>query len=455
MKNRLDHSEVETLLADFGQQHVVEAARRADNPDDVLAALARPELADVLKAVRTAVEGGASAVVARRDLEPPPVVRCPELAPDDPHHAEAFERGVAALRAGQVALLTVAGGMGTRLGWSGPKGTFPIGPVTNRSLFALYGETIAALSRRYEVALPWVIMTSPLNDEATRAHFAAHEFFGLQPDQVHFATQGVFAAFDLRGRIVLGDDGRPVCLPDGHGGVYAALRRTGLLEHFERSGVEVFFYFQVDNPLCRIADPYFLGRHLLEGAEMSTKVVEKREPDERVGLVVRTGAALRIVEYSELPAELAARRDPSGRLLLRAANTAIHAIDRALVDRVARGDIRLPVHLARKPVPVGAARHIDGYKPELFVFDAMPYARGALAYEVIRDLEFAPVKSAQGSDTPGRARELLSALYRRMAVEAGLGEALPAQCEAIEISPLDALDAAELRRAGPGALKWR
>lgn len=382
-------------------------------------------------------------------LEPAPVARYP-LDPAGAARRRAL--GVRALEAGRVCCITVAGGQGTRLGLDGPKGAVPIGPASGRTLFDLFAAKIAATRARHRCTLPWLVMTSPANDAATRALFLANAYFGLDPATVDFFAQGTLPALDLAGRLVLEAPDRIFASPDGHGGIVRALARSGQLDRLAAHGVDLAFYFQVDNPLVAVADPVFLGEHLATGAEMSTKVVRKAGPDEKVGVLVRKGSCSQLVEYSDLDPALRQAREPDGALRFWAGNIATHAFDLPFLARVAAEAGALPLHLARKPVPSwtagrGAAM-VDGVKFERFVFDLLPLARATAALEVAREREFAPIKNASGVDSLASARAMLVAEYGRMLAAAGVSAPAGGWPAALEIDPAYALDETDLVRRG-------
>ena len=262
--------------------------------------------------------------------------------------------GAAALAAGEVAVVVVAGGLGTRLGFDGPKGTYPIGPVSAASLFQIHAEKVVAIGRRYGKTPPLYIMTSPENHEATARFFAENGQFGLE--HVRLFVQGQMPAVDREsGKILLAEKGHLALSPDGHGGTLKALAAPGpdgapsCLDEMRERGIRTIFYFQVDNPLVKIADPTFLGLHRSADAEMSFKVVEKQMPEEKLGVVVSVDGSPRVIEYSDLPAELAERREPDGSLELWAGSIAIHLIEREFVERLVVG-LHLPFHRAIKKV---------------------------------------------------------------------------------------------------------
>ena len=399
--------------------------------------------------------GGADGVSeAPLDLHAPRVWRERELAAD--RRRAAVAAGEQALRDGHVAVVLVAGGEGSRLGYDGPKGMYPIGPVSGASLFAIHAEKVLALSRRYGRTVPFLIMTGPSNHERTEAFFAEHENFGLE--HLRLFVQGQMPAVDASGRILLAEPGRIALSPDGHGGLLSALARAdggrSCLDELRELDVRTLFTFQVDNPLTIVADPLFVGLHRIEGAEMSTKVVEKTDPHERVGVVVESAGATRLIEYSDLPDDLAERRAPDGGLELRAGSIAIHLLELEFAARLAHRAGGLPFHRAWKKVPYAAddgqairPDEPNAFKFERFIFDALPLAEGpVVVMETPREVEFEPLKNATGDSSPQTVRERLLALHRGWLESAGGrverdpdGRPVP-----VEISPLWALDAADV-----------
>ena len=329
---------------------------------------------------------------------------------------EAVLEGERLLREGKVVCLVVAGGQGSRLGFPGPKGTLPFGPVSGKTLFEIHGAKVKALEKRYETKIPLVVMTSEVNDEDTRRYFDLQDRFGL--GEVRFMKQGVLPAVDDRGKLFLAARNRVFKSPDGHGGTIRALERSGLLKEFIERGFSHLFYFQVDNPLVKVAEPFFLGAHSLARSDYSLKILKKRSPEEKLGVLVISNGKYFIVEYSDLPPALAQARSEDGELRFWAGSPAIHVFALDFFDRLTREGVALPFHRARKKIP-----HIDskgnpvkpekenGIKFETFVFDSMPHARAVLALEGLREEEFAPVKNAAGEDSIESAQRMLSELH--------------------------------------------
>lgn len=365
---------------------------------------------------------------------------------------EAIARGEEALRAGEVAVMLVAGGQGTRLGFDAPKGVFPIGPISKKSLFQIHVEKIIAASVRCARRIPLCVMTSPATHEPTVQFFEEHNRFGLPADELKVFCQGTMPAVDAQtGKVLLDQPSRIALSPDGHGGMLAAFAGSGLLQELQDRGIKHLFYFQVDNPLVQIASPEFLGYHLLSGSEMTTQVVAKETPLDRVGNVVRVDGRLHVIEYSDLPNEVAERRKPDGSLEIWAGSIAVHALSLDFLARSADQAEVLPFHIARKKVPFvdATGKRIEPQKPnaikyERFIFDLMPWAQNAVVVEVDPNEHFAPLKNAPGEakDTPDWVRQQMIALYTCWLKLAGANVTPNVP---VEISPLFALDAEEIR----------
>ena len=406
-----------------------------------------------------------TAHAATEEPGPPEVVPVPRDEAGRAAERRASEAGEALLREGRVAAILLAGGQGTRLGFDGPKCDFPFAPITGRTLFAHHAAKIAAIRRRYGTSLPWLIMTSPQNDAATRESFARAGHFGLEPSSVRFFVQGTLPAVDREtAEILLEAPDRIALSPDGHGGLLAAMRGAGLLDELRAAGVSTLFTFQVDNPLVRVARPALLGNHALAGAEMSSVVVRKVGPSERMGVVATVGGRTALVEYSDLPRELAERREPDGELTFWAGSIAVHCVALDLAERLtAPGGSRLPHHRADKKVPYVRADGTtiepeapNAVKFETFLFDALPFAERTVTVEAERADEFSPIKNAEGSDSPATARRDLNRLYARWLEGAGVLVPRDANGEPrydLEVDPRLALDGDELRERLPAGLR--
>ncbi|MFW5894215.1 MAG: UTP--glucose-1-phosphate uridylyltransferase [Verrucomicrobiota bacterium] len=364
---------------------------------------------------------------------------------------DACEQAENLLRNGQVGAFTVAGGQGTRLGFDAPKGTFGISPVRGKSLFQLFAESILGAQKKYSAEFSWYIMTSPLNDRDTRDFFEQNDYFGLRDDQVMFFPQGTLPAMDFNGRVLLAAPDELALSPDGHGGSLAALRNSGALDDMRERGITHISYFQVDNPLVHIFDPLFIGLHDLTGSEMSSRCLIKTGPQEKLGNFCIVDGRVQIVEYSDMPTELAEEKTTDGQLRFRAGSPAIHLLSRRFVERVTEGGLHLPIHRAVKKVPfvndddqLVTPGEPNAIKFETFVFDAIPMAKNPLILEADRREQFGPVKNPAGVDSVESCRELMNERAARWLEHAGLD--VPRTPEGnvdavIELSPCNFPDA--------------
>jgi len=395
-------------------------------------------------------------------IEPVPCI--PKADPARTDVREALEAGEDALRQGRVGLFLVAGGQGTRLGFDGPKGAYPIGPLTGKSIFTYHGEKVRKTEQRYGCTLPWYIMVSEANGPATEAYFKEHGYFGLDPAQVRFFTQRMTPCMDAEGRFILEAPDTLAMNPNGHGGCIPAMADHGVFDDAAARGVDTLSYFQVDNWAVKVADPVFLGYHVLGNGEMSSKIHRKHAPRESVGVHCLCDGEYRVIEYSELdlyPQLL--ETDAEGRVICYAGNPAIHIIATDFARRVNDRFDEFPWHRAHKKIP-----HVDasgatvqpaepnGYKFETFVFDALRYTRHEpIALEIDAAGEYTPTKQFDGPNSVTAARQSMADYWGEWLAAAGA--TLPRDehghvAVPIEISPLFALDQAEfVEKAGSAA----
>ena len=388
-------------------------------------------------------------------LEPPDIIPIPQNDSQKALSDEAGEIGKNAIEAGTVAVVTVAGGLGTRLGANRPKGMFPISPIMGKSIFQLHAEKIQAMMKKYDTVIPWYIMTSLNNDEMTRNFFEENRYFGLSTDNVSFFTQGVLPVIDLQGKLLMDSKSSIVTSPNGHGGTLLALKERGILSNMNERGIKHIFYHQVDNILIKIADPVYLGYHISAGAKMSPKVVQKTDPEEKVGIVGIKDGHLDTIEYSELSDEERHALNPDGTLKFGMGNPAIYLLDVDFVEKINKSLFALPYHKAIKKVSCVDENGCkikpsenNAAKFEMFIFDALKHAEKSIIMEVVREDEFSPVKNAEGNSSPDTARHSMINMFGRWLQEAGV-EIPKDEAEnvkgTIEISPLYALDTEELK----------
>lgn len=312
-------------------------------------------------------------------------------------------RGLKLLSEKKIAVLLLAGGQGTRLGHTGPKGTVR---VCNQSLFEIQAKRLRELEEATGATIPWYIMTSPINDKETREFFKDNHNFSLNPEQIFFFQQDLVPTLNSEGKIILESKGEISMSPNGNGGVYRSLQSSGALENLKMQGIEWVFFNNIDNALVKVADPLFIGFADKMGSEVSSKSVEKREPGEKVGVFCLSEGKPSVIEYTEI-----SDIDSDSNNFVNA-NIGIHLFHLSFLEKIA--SINLPYHLAHKLIPFinESGENVkpdkpNGYKLEKFYFDAFLFAKSMSVLKVNRNKEFAPVKNKTGKDSLESAEHML------------------------------------------------
>lgn len=373
-------------------------------------------------------------------------------------HQQAIDCGETALAAGKIGMILVAGGQGSRLGFDQPKGMFPIGPISQRTLFQFHADLLKATGDRYGVVIPLYIMTSPATHEPTLEYLQATDNLGLAKGQLRVFCQGTMPAIDRNtGRLLMQSKDSLALSPDGHGGTVDAFAQSGLLDEAIAAGIEHLTYAQIDNPLANPCQSALLGHHLLSHSEMTTQVVRKRYPTERVGNVVMIDDQLHIIEYIHLPEQAAKQTLDDGSLKLWAGNIAIHVFTASFLKQAQQHADRMPLNQAFKKVPyiddggkMIEPSEANAIKFERFIFDLLPFAKNAIVVEGDPAEVFAPVKNGDDADndTPTTAKAAICALHREWLTQAGASVAPQVR---VEIHPSWAMDAqAVSQRVGDG-----
>ena len=394
-----------------------------------------------------------------REAQVPPAITLAQQAPEDSLYQQARATGTEALTAGKVGMILVAGGQGTRLGFDHPKGMFPIGPVSNRTLYQMHFEQVLGRSHQFGVRIPLYVMTSPPTHDETTQFLTDNQFFGMDPADVKIFCQGVMPAVDKDGKLLLETKSSVFVSPDGHGGTLEALARSGCLQDAKTRGIEHLFYGQVDNPLIQTCDPALVGYHLNSESEMTSQVVRKTDWSQKVGNVVSIDGKVQIIEYSDLPEKYAKQTNSDGALKLWAGSIAVHLFKLEFLDRSLSQADSLPFHLANKKVPFldASGEQVEPNEPnaikfERFIFDLLPLAENAIVCEVKSEDGFCAVKNAApaNSETPQHVKDAISDLHHRWLQAAG---ADLAPGITVEISPTFAADVESLKDKIPAGTK--
>ncbi len=421
----------EERLAALGQQHLVAHARTL--PD----AAAERFLADAASLpfdeIRSALRHGPGS--APEVLRPPAGLSLKRQSREGGLRTRLARTGLGLLAGGRVATVLLAGGEGSRLGIQGPKGDVVFGPEEDRTLYRIHAERLAAVGRHVGRTIPLAVLTSHTTHETTTRRFLDADRLGLAKGQATLVPQGRLPVVDAEGRALLAAPGELLFAPDGHGGVWPALHRSGLLTSWARDGVDAVAMFQVDNPLARPLDPVALGWMVERRATIVTKAVMKSAPDEPVGVYSRDlEGRTRIIEYSELPSD--------GAPQLKLGSIAVHAFSLRWLLEVCSGGSTGPLHVARKTVRAlgadGTVGPVEGCKLERFLFDVFPVAERVEVHEVVREREFAPIKRATGADSLVSSRLLVEREVLRWHRDRGTEAPRPVRLAPLELdAPLD------------------
>ena len=450
-----DKNALDAHLSPAGQQHLLAFwdELNGDQQKSLAQQIESLDLDQVASLYRGEVDQPDWAELSRR-AEPPPAVRLTDRAAGTGGDlgitdTAAIERGVEALRAGKVGVILTAGGQGSRLGFELPKSLYPIGPISSASLLQIHIEKVRAIAARYGVAVPLYLMTSPATHEDTVRFLAEHENFGLAASDLVVFCQGTMPAVDIEtGKLLLSEKDQLFRSPDGHGGTIAALETSGAIDQMKSRGIEQLFYLQVDNPLVPICDPALIGYHLLADSELTSLTVAKQEPKDKLGNFAMIDGRLHVIEYSDLPDDVAEQRDEQGGLRFWAGSIAVHIFERGLLERALELKDTLPFHIAKKKVPHidAAGERVSPSEPnalkfEKFIFDLLPAAERPIVVEYAEADCFAPLKNAPGApkDTAEYVQRMMFDQHRRWIEAAGAKVSANAN---VEISPLFAVDAA-------------
>ncbi|HOZ54646.1 MAG TPA: UDPGP type 1 family protein [Clostridia bacterium] len=325
-------------------------------------------------------------------------------------------KGEQIIKEGKYAVITMAGGQGTRLGHNGPKGTFEIDSVNGKKyLFEIIIDSLKKANDKYGVIIPWYIMTSEENNKQTVEFLEEHDYFGYSKDNVMFFEQGKAPLLDINGKLMIDESGIIKEASDGNGSIYVSLKKDGILDDMKKRGIEWIFVGGVDNILLRIVDPILTGITIAEGNLISSKSVVKKNPGERVGVFCKSNGKPMVIEYTELPENMANKYDDSGELVYGEVNILSHLYNiQALEDLSNR---ELPYHIAFKKASyiddsgnVIKPEEPNSYKFEAFIFDGFAYYDNMSILRVNREEEFAPIKNAEGNDSPKTATELYNSV---------------------------------------------
>lgn len=400
----MDYREAYAKLQEYGQEHVLNYYEE----------LTEEEKQILLKQVEQTDFSILNAVAERKKepvrgkITPLAAMQLKEIRENENHFRKVGQK---AIREGKVGAVLLAGGMGTRLGSDNPKGMFNIGLTKEVYIFQRLIENLMDVVRETGVYIPLYVMTSDKNHEATTAFLAEHNYFGYDRNYISFFMQDMAPATDYHGKIYLEKKFKMSTSPNGNGGWYISMHRSGIAQKAREAGVEWLNIFSVDNVLQRIADPVFVGA-VIEGNVVSgAKVVKKCAPDEKVGVMCLEDGHPSIVEYYDLTQELMDAKDDAGEPAYNFGVILNYLFKISELEKIREKN--LPLHVVEKKIPYMNEQGVlvkpespNGYKFESLVLDMIYEMENCLPFEVERNREFAPIKNATGVDSVESARKL-------------------------------------------------
>lgn len=329
-----------------------------------------------------------------------------------------YEIGEQVIKQGHYAVITMAGGQGTRLGHNGPKGTYALDTINGKKyIFEIIIDRLKKAEKQYNVTIPWYVMTSKENHQDTILFLEKNNYFGYNKDKIKFFKQGELPLIDTQGKIILDENAKIKEAADGNGGIYEALSKSGMLQELKQNQIEWIFISGIDNILSNFVDPILLGLTIKENNVIASKSVAKANPQEKVGVFCKMNGKPKIIEYIDLPEEMAEELDENGELMYGEVNIGTYLYNRSVLENLANA--KLPYHAAFKKSGYLNAngKFIEPDEPnvfkfETFIFDAFTRYDDMTIMRVKREDEFAPVKNRTGNDSPETAVKLYNEKYK-------------------------------------------
>ena len=325
--------------------------------------------------------------------------------------------GTEKIKAGKLAVVTMAGGQGTRLGHSGPKGTFKLNVGKEMSLFEILCKTLKEAKEKYGVYVHWYIMTSNQNNKETVEFFEKNNYFDYPKEKVTFFIQGELPMVGLDGKVLVDEKGFVKLASDGHGGVFESMDKSGVLEQMKKEGTEWVFVGGVDNVLVKMVDNTLIGLAESKNCLAAGKSLIKANEKEKVGVFCMRNGKPSVIEYSEISDELAELKDENGELVYSESHILCNMFNMKRLEMISKN--KLPYHVAKKKAnymnekgELITAKEPNAYKFESFIFDAFTSLDSMVIMRVKREEEFAPVKNAEGVDSPETATKLYREFYK-------------------------------------------
>ena len=332
---------------------------------------------------------------------------------------ELTKKGENIIKSNKYAVVTMSGGQGTRLGFNGPKGTFKIDVKPKpKYLFEIIVDNLLSVKEKYNVILPWYIMTSEENDQSIKDFFEENKYFGYDKKSVKFFKQGDLPLIDINGKLLVGEDYLIKEASNGNGSIFQAMDKNGVLKDMEEKNIEWVFIGSIDNVLLNMADPLLVGVAIDKNVDIATKSIFKNSPNERTGSLCKKDGKVKVIEYSELPEEMIEAVDENGELLYGESHVMLNLFSLNALKKIATK--KLPYHKAFKKYNyidedgnLVVPEDKNAYKFEAFIFDSFEFFNDIAILRGKREEDFAPVKNAEGTDSPETAKKLYNDFWKK------------------------------------------
>ncbi len=323
------------------------------------------------------------------------------------------------IRSGKYAVVTMAGGQGTRLGHSGPKGTFKLDVYgKGKYLFEILADNLKEANKKYNTTIPWYIMTSKENNQDTIDFLEKNNYFGYDKNEVTTFIQGGLPLIDKQGKLLIGKELKIREASDGNGGTYASLRQSGCLADMKEKGIKWVFIGSVDNALLKMADVTLLGMAIDKDVEIASKSVVKANPHERVGVFCKMNKCPKVIEYTELPEKMAEEIDENGELKYGESHIMCNLYTIDAIEKISKEPLIYHSAFKKNSYIDEDGKEVvptepNSYKFESFIFDAFEFFDDIAILRGKREDDFAPVKNKEGVDSPKTAKELYEKYWAR------------------------------------------
>ena len=402
----MNYNEAKALLSEYGQEHLLKYYDEL-NESEKKSLLTQIEAIDF--SILSSLDKNTNSPDKRGAISPINAVKFSDIEANGDKYLEC---GLSALKDGKVAAVLLAGGQGTRLGFDKPKGMFNIGVTRELYIFQCLVNNLMKIVEQCGRWIPFVIMTSEINNKDTVNFFKEHDYFGYNSEYISFFIQDAAPSVDFNGKIYMEGKSKISSSPNGNGGWFSSLVRSGIFDKLKSQGVEWLNVFAVDNVLQKIADPTFIGAVISSGSESGSKVVSKVSPEEMVGVMCLEENKPSIVEYYELTEKMRYQTLENNELAYKYGVILNYLFKMDTLVEINK--TKMPVHIVEKKIPFMDENgnfikpdKPNGYKFETLILDMIHMNKSCLPYEVVRNKEFAPVKNSTGNDSVDSARKLL------------------------------------------------